>query len=163
MNSKGRVLFISSARAGGPKRGADSSYLVLPHDRRVVPTFTGTRRSQVRNDAQVHTSLRTPLWPFPYTLTREVSDDEVPRYEVEGRGDRANYIAATSRAHISKRHLLLEPQDMVRDDDGTRHPPRATSTMKTEAFPLDNRTETISNIIHPRWAFPSDAHWDILG
>ncbi|PKI61499.1 hypothetical protein CRG98_018083 [Punica granatum] len=43
----------------------------------VAPSH-GTRRSQAKNDTQVHISLRIPLGPFPHTLTREVSDEYVP-------------------------------------------------------------------------------------
>ncbi|PKI72914.1 hypothetical protein CRG98_006716 [Punica granatum] len=148
----------------------------------------GNRRSQARNNARVHKSPRTLLEPFPYTLTREVSNDEIPPYEVEDKGDRANHSASakltsselsnaprqvrpslrqrpansyqlttsrwdhtrpsTSRVRISRRRLLLEPQETVGDDDCTRRPPWATSTMKTGAFPFNVRIETTSDIIH---------------
>ncbi|PKI59311.1 hypothetical protein CRG98_020303 [Punica granatum] len=63
------------------------------------PAFTvfGLRPStyhiQAKCDARVHASLRTCLGPFPYTLTREVSDDEVPLYEVENKDNRTNHSA----------------------------------------------------------------------
>ncbi|OWM89170.1 hypothetical protein CDL15_Pgr023668 [Punica granatum] len=42
---------------------------------------------------------------------------------------------------------------MIRDDDRARRSPRATSTTKTGALPFNVRTETTSEVIHPRWAF----------
>ncbi|OWM75366.1 hypothetical protein CDL15_Pgr021082 [Punica granatum] len=72
---------------------------------------------------------------------------------------------STSRARLSRRCLLLEPQETVEDDDCTRRSPRAISTLKTEAFPFKVRLShrDTSDIIHPRWAFPGDVYWSIPG
>ncbi|OWM65575.1 hypothetical protein CDL15_Pgr023845 [Punica granatum] len=51
----------------------------------------------------------------------------------------------------------------IEDDDCTRRPLRVTLTMKTGAFTFIIHTKTTSDIIRPRWAFPSDVHWGIPG
>ncbi|PKI45025.1 hypothetical protein CRG98_034597 [Punica granatum] len=40
--------------------------------------FTGTRRSRVKSDARVHTSLKTPIGSFFLYFSREGLDEKVP-------------------------------------------------------------------------------------
>ncbi|PKI65208.1 hypothetical protein CRG98_014357 [Punica granatum] len=71
-----------------------------------LSNYFGTHWSQARNDAWVHTSLRTLLKPFPYTSTREVFDDKVllPRARVP------HHKALTS---VEQRPLQLRSQLLV--------------------------------------------------